>query len=83
MYNLEELHFITLNYTSYYTLYLKLFKRTYCTINYDPCYTLHTDVKFAINLDRKVWHVKSLNGTSSQSFKNKEEITFYHPKLYS
>ena len=54
MYNFEELHFITLNYTSYYTLYPKLFKRTYCTLNYDSCYTLHTDIKFAINLDKKV-----------------------------
>ena len=53
-------------------------------LNYDPCYTLHLDVKFAVNLNGKVWyHMKWLNYPSSQSIKNKEEITLYHPKLYS
>ena len=49
-----ELHFITLNYISDYTLYHKLFKSTFCIINYNSCYTLHPNIKFAINLDGKV-----------------------------
>ena len=47
----EKLHFIILNYTSYYTLHHKLFECTFCTLNYDSYYTLHLDVKFAVNLD--------------------------------
>ena len=50
----EELHFIALNYTSDYTLHHKLFKCTFCILNYNPCYTLLPDVKFVINLDGKV-----------------------------
>ena len=47
----EKLHFITINYTSYYTLHYKLFEWMFCILNYDFCYTLHIDVNFAINLD--------------------------------
>ena len=36
-----------------YTLHLKLLKCTFCALNY-PCYTLHPDVKFAVNLDGKI-----------------------------
>ena len=46
---LRKLHFITLNYTSYYTLHSKLFECTFRTLNYNPCYILHLNVKFAIN----------------------------------
>ena len=48
------LHFTTLNYTLDYTLHHKLFECIFCILNYNPCYTLHPNVKFAINLDRKV-----------------------------
>ena len=68
----------------FYTLHPKFFECTFCTIKYDTCYTLHPDIKFAVYLDRKVWHhMKWPNCSSSQSIKNKEEITFYHLKLYS
>ena len=50
----KKIHFSTLNYTSCYTLHLKLFECMFCTLNYDPYYTLHLDVKFAINLDGKI-----------------------------
>ena len=53
---LGKLHFITLNYTLNYTLYHKLFECMFCTLNYDPYYTLHLEVKFAVNLDGKVEH---------------------------
>lgn len=46
---LGKLHFITLNYTSYYTSYSKLFKCTFRTLNYNPSYIFHLDVKYAIN----------------------------------
>ena len=49
-----ELHFITLNYISDYTLHHKLFECTFSILNYEPYYTLHPDVKFAVNLDGKV-----------------------------
>ena len=79
-----ELHFIILNYAINYTLHHKLFKYTFCTIVYDLCYTLHPNVKFAVNLNGKVWHhVKWPNCPSSQPITNKEKITLYHPKLYS
>ena len=79
-----KLHFITLNYISFYTLDPKLFECIFCTLNYDHCYILHIVIKFSVNLDEKIWHhVKRLNCTSSQSIKNKEEITLYNPKLYS
>lgn len=29
----------------------KLFKCMFCTLNYDPSYTLHPDVKFVVNLN--------------------------------
>ena len=29
----------------------KLFEYTFCTLNYNSCYTLHHDVKFSVNLD--------------------------------
>ena len=51
-----ELYFTILNYTLNYTFHHKLFERTFCTINYNICYTLHPDIKFAVNLDGKVYH---------------------------
>ena len=51
---MEELHFITLNYTPNYTLHHKLFECTFCTLIYNYCYTLHPDIKFVVNLDGKV-----------------------------
>ena len=47
----EKLHFTNLNYTTFYILYSQIFKYMFCTPNYELCYTLHLDVKFAINLD--------------------------------
>ena len=70
--NGRKLHFTALNYISDYTLHSKLFKCTFCTINYDHCHILHPDVKFSVNFDEKVWHyVKRSNCSSSQSLKNK------------
>ena len=46
-----KLRFTILNYTSYYTLHHKFFEYTFCTLNYDSCYTLQADVKFAVNFD--------------------------------
>jgi len=46
---LGKLHFITLNYISYYPLHSKLFECTFRTLNYNLSYTLHLDIKFAIN----------------------------------
>ena len=48
-----KLYFITLNYILCYTLYLKIFKCTFSTLDYGPCYTLPHNVKFAINLSGK------------------------------
>ena len=48
---LEKLHFTILNYTTYYILHSKIFKYTFCTSNYELCYTSHLDVKFSVNLD--------------------------------
>ena len=56
-----ELHFTTLNFILDYTLHPKFFECTFFTLNYDRCYNLHPDIKFAVNLDGKVWHhVKKL-----------------------
>ena len=52
--SLGKLRFTNLNYTSDYTLDHKLFECMFCTLNYDPYYTLHLEVKFAVNLDGKV-----------------------------
>ena len=72
----EKLHFTILNYTSNYILHSKQFKCKFCTLNNDPCYTLHPDIKFVVNLNRKIWHhVKRLNCPSSQFFKNKDKYT--------
>ena len=80
---LGKLHFITLNYTSNYTLDPKLFECSFCTLNYDYCYTLHPDIRFVVNLDGKIWHnMKRTNDPSSQSVKNNGKIILYHPKLY-
>ena len=49
--SLEKLHFITLNYTLNYTLYPKLFECIFCTLNYEHCYILQSDIKFSIKLD--------------------------------
>ena len=37
--------------TSYYSLLPKLLENMFCILNYDHCYILHLDVKFAVNLD--------------------------------
>ena len=54
--SLGKLRFTNLNYTSDYTLHPKFFKCMFFILNYDPYYTLHLDVKFAVNLDGKVEH---------------------------
>ena len=46
-----KLHFIILNYILNYTLHYKLFEWTFYTLNYDPCYTLHPNIKFFVTLD--------------------------------
>ena len=70
-------------YTLDYTLHPKFFECTFYILNYDHCYTLYSDIKFAVNLNGKIWYnVKWHNCSSSQFIKNKEEITLYHPKLY-
>jgi len=48
---MRKLYFTTLNYILHYTLHLKLFECTFCTISYDSCYTLHLNVEFDVNLD--------------------------------
>ena len=81
---MEELHFTILNYILGYILYFKFFKCVFYILNYDTYYILYLNVKFTINLDGNVWHhVKRSNCPSSQPLKNKEEIIFYYPKLYS
>ena len=78
-----ELHFITLNYTSNYTLHHKFFEYTFCTLNHNPCYTLYLNVKFAVNLNGKVWyHVKLPNCPSSQSIKTKKKLHFLDYTLH-
>ena len=37
---------------SFYTMHPKLFECMFCILNYDICYSLHLDVKFAVSLDR-------------------------------
>ena len=38
-------------------------------LNYDHCYTLHSDIKFVVNLNRKIWnHLKRPNCLSFQSY---------------
>ena len=49
-----KLHFITLNYISFYTLDPKLFECIFCTLNYDHCYILHIVIEFSVNLDEKI-----------------------------
>ena len=57
---LEFLFIFKENYTlssklySIYTLHPKLFECMFCTLNYDICYTLHSYVKFSINLDENL-----------------------------
>ena len=54
-----ELHIITINYIPYCILHSKLFKCTFCTLNYYFCYTLHLDVKvfffFSLSLSLSFW----------------------------
>ena len=87
-YFIGEIRLYHYNYTHDYILYPKFFEFTFYTLNYNPCYTLNLNVKFAVNLDGKAWsHMKMVNFPFYQSLKkkkkNKGEITFYHPKLYS
>ena len=78
-----KLHSTTVNYIPNYILHPKLFECMFCTLNYDPWYTLHPNIKFFINFDEKIWfHLKRPTCPSSQCFKNKKKIIFYHPKLY-
>ena len=38
-------------------------------LNYDHCYTLHSDIKLVVNLNRKIWnHLKRPNCLSFQSY---------------
>ena len=68
--NKNKLYFTTQKYTLYYTLHPKFFECTICTINYDPYFTLHHNIKFAVNLDKKKWHhMKKPNCLSSQCLK--------------
>ena len=53
-YILRKLHFIALKYILNYTLHPKLFECMFCTLNYNYCYTLYLDVKFAVNLDGNI-----------------------------
>ena len=81
--NEEEITFYHFKLFPDYTLYPKLFEYTFSTLNYDPCYILHINVKFTVNLDGKAWYnVKWFNCSFSQFIKNKEEITLYLHKLY-
>ena len=49
----------------------------FCTINNDPCYALHLDVKFVVNLDGKpLHHVKRLNAHLLNPLKIKEKLHF-------
>ena len=50
----KEIIFYHFNYTPNYTLNHKLFECMFCTLNYDLCYTLLSDIKFVVNLDGKV-----------------------------
>ena len=90
----KKLYLTTLNYSSNYTLHPRLFVCTFCTINYDYCYTLHYHIKFVVNLDVEVWyHVKWFNCLYFQSLKNKKQKLHFitlnytldytlHPKLW-
>ena len=61
-FSLKKLHFITLNYISI-TLYILNFLNTYFTfLNYDLYYTLHTNIKVTVNLD-KGWSQRGRGGT--------------------
>ena len=59
-----QLHFTTLNYTSYYISHPKLFECMFCTLNYDFCYILHHAIKFVVNLDENSKFIVNLNENS-------------------
>ena len=40
-----------LNSVNIYMLHSEIFEYTFCTLNNNICYTLHPNVKFAVNLD--------------------------------
>ena len=52
-----KLHFTTLNYTPDYTLHHKLFEWTFCSLNYDICYTSHPNIKFRVTMDGMLNHM--------------------------
>ena len=43
--------FSKISYIQMNPLHSKLFECTFCTLNYNPCYTLHLNIKFVVNLD--------------------------------
>ena len=50
-------NYITLNYSSNYSLHHKLFGCIVCTLNYNSRYTLHSVVSFTIKLDENMKHM--------------------------
>ena len=75
-----QLHFAPLNFSNAW----------FYILNYDHCYTLHSDIKFIINLDGKIW--KYLIASLSNLLKIKKKLHFtilnytpnyiLHPKLW-
>ena len=75
-----QLHFASLNFSNAW----------FYILNYDHCYTLHSDIKFAVNLDGKVW--KDLIASLPNLLNIKEKLYFttlnyipnyiLHPKLW-
>ena len=58
-------------------LHLKFFEYIFYTLNYDICYTLHVEVKFAVNLDKKRWHhMKIYNAPLQNPLKTKDKLHF-------
>ena len=57
--NKGKLHFTTLNYALCYTLHLKLFECTFCTLNYHTNHILHLGVTFAITFNGMLLHMTS------------------------
>ena len=53
----------------------------FAPLNYDTCYTLHPNVKFAVNLDGKVWHhVKRPNCPLLNPLKTNRKLHFTNLK---
>ena len=52
-----KLHFTTLNYTPDCILHPKFFEWTFCSLNYDICYTFHPNIKFRVTMDGMLNHM--------------------------